>query len=400
MSPEPTATEHDSAPRTQTAGVRPAAAVPDAELRAYENCLLAMARAVENVGMYGPSHPTAREMVNEWSKGLAPLTRTRGQVTLDSDGHTPLINGTVLTGSLTNPVVLALLRRLYTTRAGRLEFLSGFNLKSAGQIAEFLAAADATRLADEEHSFDAWVTRNRIRHVRISPLRLLEVKEGDRIVSGDRQRPAEPKKPSGERPKPAELAAWASEFSQDADRMGQRAAVSRKGVGMLVAFMRGLSGAAPAGMADQVAQAAANSGQLADLILKSALVQQELAQRFQEPVGDDVVACLRAVLNALQETEDGRTEEGWRNVARTLSALETCILERLQALADGTEKDAEVIRRGVRTMHYELEGSALKREYERKRSALLAVEQRIRKFFGLESRETVDTLIDPARNGA
>jgi hypothetical protein len=361
----------------------PVAAPAQAVLDAYETCLLAMARAVENAGMYGVSHPTAQSTVNHWFRLLGPLIRSHGTLTLESDGHTALINGVSLSNALTNPLILSLLRKLYTTRAGRLELLSGFNAQSAGLMVEFLATADATRPADEEHAFKTWIMRRQIRHVRVSPLRLVEVKDDDRIVSGVRKRPTEETKPAAGRPSQEAIAAWAAEFQQDSDRAG-RAAMPRKVLTVLVGFLRGTSDVPPAGMADCMTRAAANPAQLSELILKSALVQQELTRRFDGPVGDDVVAGLRSVVNALQETQEARTDDGWRNVARILSAIEACILERLQTLAGGTEHDAEVIRGGVRAIQREIEGAALKREYEQRRNALLAVEHRIRKFFGLD----------------
>lgn len=367
-----------------------------AEMDAYEKFLIAMARAVENAGMYGSSHPTAQAMANQWFKVLAPLTRSRGKLTLDSDGHTVLINGDALPTAVTNPLVLSLLRRLYTTRAGRLELLSGFTAKSAALMAEFLANADATHLADDDHSFKAWVLRGQIRHVRISPLMLVEIKEGDQFVSGAPKRTADAKKAPDERPSPEAIAEWAEEFKQDADRGGQPAVIPPKVLRVLVAFLRGTSDAPPASMAECVARVAGNPVQLSELILKSALVQQELTRRFKEPVGDDVVAGLRSVVSALQETPEARSDEGWRNVARTVAAIEACVLERLHPLAGGTEKDAEVIRKGVRVIHHEIEGAALKREYEQKRNALLAVERRIRLFFGLDAREPVSSSLAPA----
>ena len=62
--------------------------------------------------------------------------------------------------------------------------------------------------------------------------------------------------------------------------------------------------------------------------------------------------------------------------------MEERILDQLQAVAGGGDKDAEIIRDGVRTMQHDLEGMALKDEYEQKRKALDAVERRIKRFFG------------------
>lgn len=389
--PLPTAAERKPDPATP----KTATALP-ATIAAYEACLLAMARAVEYVGMYGLTHSTAQERVNDWFSLLAPLIRSRGGFSLHSNGSTVLVNDTALPRVTANPVILVLLRKLYTTRAGKIELRSGFNASNAGLLAEFLANANATCLADDEHSLGEWVKRNRLHHVSVTPLQIVEVKEGERVVSGERRRRVATQPSPVEPLKPEAIAAWLSAFKEDADRANRDAAMPRKVLGLLAAFLRGTAEASPAGMAECMTRAAGDAARLSEVILKSALVQHELAHRAAGPVGDEVVACLRAVVNALQETNEARTEEGWRAVAQTLASLETCILERLEALAGGTEQDAEAIRAGVRALHHEIEGAALKREYERKRNALTEVERRIREFFGLDARQAPDDPAGPA----
>lgn len=402
MNPKPVPSREERPPQTNAADANVSASKTGSEADTYGKCLLAMGRAVQNVGMYGTSHPSSLETVADWFSLVSALIRSRGTLTLDSDGHKAVMNGVPVPLSLENVLALALLRKLYTTRAGRLEFLAGFDVNSAMLMAEFLANADATRVAAETNSFGAWVARVQLKHLRVSPLRLREVKEGDLVVSGgvNLKRKAREDKPAGEKPNPEQIAQWAEDLKRDTDQAGRPRSVQRKAVGLLVSFLRGLSDIPPAGMAEQVARAAGDdAGLLPELILKSALIQQELAQRYEEPIADDVVACLRAVLNALQETPEAQAEEGWRKVIQTLTDIEARILERLPILAAGTEEDAQVIREGIRAMQHEVEGAALKREYERKRHALLEVEERIRKFFGSEAGDSVRAPEAPAGTG-
>lgn len=392
VNPEPVQSPDEQPLRTKAAGAPASNPSTNAEVGAYGACLLAMGRAVQNVGIYGTAHPASVQTVNQWYDGLALLIRTRGSLTLDSNGHIAVINGIPVPLALKNALALSLLRKLYTTRAGRIEFLAGFDVGSAMLLAEFLANADATRVAAESKSLAVWMARVQLHYLRVSPLRLREVREGDVLVSGGlntRGRVPEGR-PSGERPTQEQFDQWAEELQRETDAGGQPVAVRRKTIGMLVSFLRGTLEAPPAGIAEQVARAAEDPGLLADLILKSALVQQELSQRYDEPVGDDVVGCLRSVLNALQEMPESRTDEGWRKVIQTLTEIEMRLLERLPVLADGTEEDAQVIRDGIRAMHHDVEGEALKREYERKRNALMEVERRIRIFFGLDSAESAE----------
>ena len=54
----------------------------------------------------------------------------------------------------------------------------------------------------------------------------------------------------------------------------------------------------------------------------------------------------------------------------------------LGSIAGGTAADAELVREGVRVLQRELEGAALKHEYQRHQTALMDVDRRIRRFFG------------------
>lgn len=387
MNPKTVQSREERTPQASAADANVSASKTGIEIDTYGKCLLAMGRAVQNVGMYGTSHPSSLETVADWFSIVSALIRSRGTLTLDSDGHKAVMNGVPVPLSLENVLALSLLRKLYTTRGGRLEFLAGFDVNSAMLLAEFLASADSTRLVVESNSLAAWAARVQLKHLRVSPLRLREIKDGDLIVSGgaNLKRKAREGKPADEKPDLEQIAQWAEDLKRDADQEGRLKSVQRKAVGMLVSFLRGLSDVPPAGMAEQVARAAGDAGLLPELILKSALIQQELAQRYEEPIADDVVACLRSVLNALQETPEAQADDGWRKVIQTLTDIETRILERLPILAGGTEEDAQVIREGIRAMQHDVEGAALKREYERRRNALLEVEERIRKFFGSEA---------------
>lgn len=358
-----------------------------AEIQSYENGLLAMARAVQVVGMYGAPHPAAREAVDVWIEHLAPLLRAHGTFTLGSKGDVALVNRIPL--SITNPVVLSLLRKLYTTRAGQLELLVGFDAEAAGAMAAFLAGSDASRLAGEEESLEAWLARSQLRHVRVSRLKVLEVQEGDRVVSGTRKQPPKLARPPGapdpDRFRPEDVAAWARAFRQDANRPGQPPVLPPGVRDAICAYLRGTTAARPADLVEPMTRAAGHIAQLSELVLKTALVQQEVAQRPDDPVGVDVVNCIRAIVDVLQQAPGAQTDEGWANLARTLAVLEEGVLEKLQSITGGTDDDEEVIRAGVRALQHELEGATLKRDYERKREELLAVEQKIQRFFGSES---------------
>lgn len=385
--------ENEDSPQAGTVDAAKEMPGDAAAIEACEKCLLAMARAVETTGMYGVAHPSSKHEVSEWFNLLSSLLRLRGIFTVGTDGQVAFVENTPF--STTNPVILSMLRRLYTTRAGRLDLLSGFKEADALKLAGFLATADENHLAGAENTLEAWIERNRMYHIRIRQIQFREVKEGDRVVAGERLRQNRLSKPPDEsRAKPSgpkEVGAWARKFQTEADQAGGPGALPGKVRDDIAASLRGLTSDSPQALAEHIMQAAANPVQLAELLLKIALVQHEVAHQTDQSVGDDVVTCLRSSFDAMQQAPEAQTDEGWANMARMLAVLEEYILEKQSAVTGGTDEDAEIIRAGVRTIQHDIEGGALRREYEQKRSALAAVEQRVKQFFGAGHKAAVDS---------
>jgi hypothetical protein len=374
----------------------PVTTADTAAVEACEKCLLALARAVETVGMYGSSHPSSKHEVGEWFKRLSSLLRMRGTFTVGTDGQVAFVEGTPF--STTNPVILSVLRRLYTSRAGRLDLLSGFREEDALKLAGFLANANESQLAGEENTLETWIERNRMYHVRVRQIEFREVKEGDRVIAGERLQPNRRSKPTDDsRAKsagPKEVGTWARKFQTEADQASKPASLPGEVRDGIASQLRGLTSDNPLDLAENVMQAAANPAQLAELLLKIALVQHEVAKRTDQPVGTDVVTCLRSVFEAMQQAPEMQTDEGWANMARMLAVLEEYILGKQHEIAGGTDGDAEIIREGMRSIQRDVEGGALRREYDQKRGALVAVEQKVRQFFGVEREKPVDVTTD------
>lgn len=355
----------------------------------HEACLLAMGRAVQRVGMYGPAHPSSRAAVAEWHKALSLRLRLSGTFVVGTDGQVALVEGVPF--STTNPVILSLLRKLYTSRAGRLEWLSGFREEDALKLAAFLAAADEKHLAEPEHSIEAWIRSNTPHHVRVSQIRFREIQDGDRVVSGAGR--AGPVHRSGDRGAkkreslhPKEVTSWARKFEVEAKRDEVPKSLPGELVDEVVSHLRGLDGTQTVAMSSAVRRAAEQPTKLAELLLKVALVQHAVKRRDGQPIGSDIAECLESVVDALVKLPEAKVEEGLANLARTLDVLESRVLEQMSHVTGGGEGDEKIVREAVEKMQRRIEGIALTREYEQKRSALLAVERRVKRFFGVDDK--------------
>ena len=85
-----------------------------------------------------------------------------------------------------------------------------------------MATVDANHLASDDSAIEAWIDRTGIRHVKVRPLIFREVKEGGRIISGDRPRPHQhtptTDKTSRRQPGPEEAKTWARDFRRQRAR--------------------------------------------------------------------------------------------------------------------------------------------------------------------------------------
>jgi hypothetical protein len=157
----------------------------------------------------------------------------------------------------------------------------------------------------------------------------------------------------------------------------------------IAAHLRGAVTEEPGKLAEYIRQSVGFAEPLAVLILKTAVVQQETRQSGGQPIGTEVVGCLRSILDVLRQGPEGDTKEGWAELARTLAALEESVLSRLNEIAAGTDEDAEIIRDGVRSLQHALHGASLRHEYQEKRKALAQIERRIREFFDIGDSDAI-----------
>jgi len=333
--------------------------------------------------MYGVKHPSARHEIDNWFKHLAPFLRSKGAMALGTDGQTAFVDGDPI--STANPIILALLQQLHAARAGVLELRSGLSIEDAARLADFLNHVDTTRVVGDDQAIQAWLERSRIRHIRVKQLTFREIKEGDQIVRGDfgpsPQRHTADRR-TGPSARPKEALSWARDFEQEMAQTDASGGLPPETRDVIADHLRGIADVPPGELSMFMARAAEEPDGLASLILKTAVIEHEVAQRQDEPVGKDIVTCMQKVLGALQKSPTAGTEEGLNSLLAIIAALEQSILERLEALAGGTRDDAALVSTGAREMEHGIHGVALKREHAESRKALQDVERRVREFFG------------------
>lgn len=397
MSTESTGSESANTPHPPEmpdATIPAFAAAPHPEVHRVEAILAAMGVAVQTVAMYNSTHPSAIKAVALWMNLLSPRLRVNGTFTIGTDGRVALVDG--IPFATANPVIQVLLRKLYTSRAGELQMLSGMGNAAASRVAECLSIADEHDLAEDENSLGAWIDRYELLHIQVNELLLREIKESDRVLDGSRQRSKRPRAPStsaADRDGSAatrDAHSWAKRFERESKLGAAPPVLPSATRDSIAAHLRGKKSLAPVQLARAVTRAAEHTADLAELILKVAVVRHEIERQGDGPVGPDIVTCLRSILDAMLASPDARSNDGLANLARTLAVIESALLDRLSNVAGGSVEDADAVREGVRSMQRHLEGLALKYEYRQRRSALSTVEERVKRFFGVEDLGSID----------
>ena len=159
----------------------------------------------------------------------------------------------------------------------------------------------------------------------------------------------------------------------------------KKSVEEIIAFLKGTAGE----MSMDIEQAAADTHQLADLILKAAEVSPEKADLDGgETLGDIVVGCLRRAYQSMLRDPASKTQQGKKTIAKTLMLLQEDILKGLHDLAGpASDEIAEMVAEAVDEMNNELQVDALASDYVKKRKGIETTEKKILRFMKSTSKD-------------
>ena len=167
-------------------------------------------------------------------------------------------------------------------------------------------------------------------------------------------------------------------------------------VQQIVAFLKGHTDAVPSDnpLAD-LENTATHADQLADLIMKSAVIDRQAADiEGGDTLGNIVVGCLRRTFDAMNRTPGAHTRKGKRAIKKTLTILEKDILDRLRETAqEGFETAIEAVSQTVADMTEEVQASDLAAQYVKKRRAAGEDEERLLRFIRKQGSRAIE---DPA----
>jgi hypothetical protein len=152
-------------------------------------------------------------------------------------------------------------------------------------------------------------------------------------------------------------------------------------VEQIVAFLKGDVLADPSKAIEGLRDAAADPAKLADLILKTAQVQQRAAHlEGGESLADFVVGCIQRTYDALLESPEAKTGQGKKNLSKALMLLEKSILDKLRSMTAVTDSALAAISDAVEEIDSDLAIEAISAEYMKKRAALENTEAKVLRF--------------------
>ena len=160
----------------------------------------------------------------------------------------------------------------------------------------------------------------------------------------------------------------------------------------IIAFLKGSAGAQPP--ASEVAETAANPGQMASLIMQAAQVQQaETPLEGGETLVDFVVGCLRKTFTSLHDSHDGRTKTGRKRITKNLLLLEEEIIKRMREMSEEwSESDLDRITEAVHEMTDEMKIDSIADEYISQRKMIEKSEAQLLDFIKSKGIENIDDI--------
>ncbi|MFH0909308.1 MAG: hypothetical protein V1929_11140 [bacterium] len=152
-------------------------------------------------------------------------------------------------------------------------------------------------------------------------------------------------------------------------------------VDQIVAFLKGDVISDEQKAIGELENMTADASKLADLILRTAQVQQKAANlEGGESLADFVVGCIEKTYDVLMEQPRAKSQQGKKDLGKAMMLLEKNILDKLRSMTAVTNSALSAITSAVEDIDTELAIEAISSEYMKKRIALENTEAKVMRF--------------------
>lgn len=305
--------------------------------------------------LYGPGHKMAQQALDESFRRLTGFFQTHESLVFS------MIDGSLLLEDCTidtrNGMAATFVRRLGAQSIESFVVDKSVTREELGALMEIIGTPPDKLRA--EGGFAGALSKRGIVSIRASAASFQKVSESDLVLKKDDLM--------------QQLATAAAGAAPDKPQT----------IEQIVAFLKGdapgSSGDGGKGGGKDASSPEADADKLADMILKSADIRPDAATvDGGESLIDLVVGSLRRQAQQLLDSPAVRTQQGRKNISKTLLLLEKNILDKLRAMA-GAALDVEPVEEAFEDMRNDLAIDALATEYMKKRTAVEGAEEKILK---------------------
>jgi len=317
-----------------------------ADITLINEVLRSLGQIVNNMKLYGPQHKVVTQAISSTFRMLEVALNRAESINLSLADDRLLADGRDVDN--VNPLIVSLTKQLMNIGA------TGFSLDKGMSEEEFrklvgLITTHPDKIK-EKGSFSQLVADTGLDHVTARTATYQLVTEEEVVVS----------------------------------REGEgKSATTEEMLAQMIALLRGEQVEDKKGISHQVAAMATDVNALADLIIDAAKIQQQQeGLEGEASLVTKVIDTVRRYYDAAMQDPSANTQQGKKQLTKTLNELEKTIEERLaeEKAEEHTENVAEPLVEAVEEMTTELAIDSLASEYARKYRGIAQSQKKILKF--------------------
>jgi len=320
-----------------------------------EALLRNLGQVVSNLGLYGQQHKATRQALDESFLVLGKMLANQEVVTLGVADERLLCDGHTLEAQ--TALLRTLVRRLTAAGASSFGLTRGLTRDEFERLVLMIGTSSGGALA-QGGMFSTAAQNSDFAHLRVKKISYQAVSEDELVVHKE---------------------AVTQFAAQAVDGQAAAAAASTE----IIALLQGQAPSGEPALSKEALELAAQPAKLADLLLRAADIRPDKADTMGgEDLGAMVVGCLRRLHHKLATAPAGKTQQGKKNLGRTLVLLEEEVVERLRALMGDTTANAvaSLVSKEVDGLVEDLRVDALAEDYLKKRRLIESTEQQLVKF--------------------
>lgn len=356
LTPSPPDAPASSTPAGAAPGGTPVAAPTAAEIAATAELARAMGQAINNMYLYSPAHKVVRQSLDKCFELVNKLLESRDSLIFSVMDKNVLVDGQELDAK--NPLVASFVKQLVALEVAGFSLVRGMSREEFEKLMELLNSRPEK--IKEAGSFSKAVASVGLGHVQAKTVTYQMVTEEDIVVRK-------------------------GELEQALAGSGG----SGQSVEQIIAFLKGDVNVDPGKVAKGLTEISSDADKLAEIIMQATRVEPGSEPTAGASLADLVVGCLHRTYDSLSQDPAAKSQQGKKQLTKTLMLLEKSVRDRLKDVPGG-DVAADQVSEAVEEMAIELTIDALATEYAKKRKGIETAEKKILRFVKAKGGDVTD----------